>query len=638
MKKQKLAAASLLLALLIPMAATPLVYADSDSEGAPPTEPYVASEPAESSNDDSIPVSDGKAIVKHNDGTFSDEFGTLDEAMKVAVSGETIYLGAGTYCGNTANPTKEGPGAGKSLTFVGAGTGETIWEIRALETPSVPGDGPCDYSFRGSESITFENMTVVGSVYYNEITKTKYNAANATQGLTFINNITLKNCVFNGRADYWGYETTTFENVTFNAPGTEASGIAGIDKTDYSLWTYTGNTYTFTGCTFNSTGKTINVYRHGDPGYDVTVNFESCTVNNTAHKKQAMKINDSTMGSHKYNINISGDNVVNGIDANAITCSRLFGFDADVENTRKTIVKIQGTTVWENGQRAVDHNGNNFSSGSYIIDGNENDSANQYTDGYKDNAFTIKNTTPWVLKDGTNNTYVRAITKTCNYCGDEVYEQEVTTGYCLSYDLNGGTGTEGAYNDTYYSPTGKDTAIVAAAPSRAGYVFTGWQDANSNWYAAGDTVTVDQKNITLTAQWNKLVTVDFDLCGHGGTNVSSQTFVSGSKATEPAALKEDGWVFGGWYTERGCQNLFNFDTAITSDMTLYAKWTRTAVAVPTATPTPTPAPATATTAKTVKTSTIPQTSDAFPIEGLLALLAVGAVGTGAMVYLRKKHH
>lgn len=34
----------------------------------------------------------------------------------------------------------------------------------------------------------------------------------------------------------------------------------------------------------------------------------------------------------------------------------------------------------------------------------------------------------------------------------------------------------------------------------------------------------------------------------------------------------DGYSFGGWYTEAACQNAFDFETAITKDMTLYAKW------------------------------------------------------------------
>ena len=694
MKKKTLAAASLLLALLMPLGATPLaVYADEtqtgisavsedpeekdkdntdenledkdkdktdenledkdkdktnedpegtgntneDPEGEGEAQMRISAvgEAPENGNSIAPTVSAGKAFVASK----NKEYESLDEAMDAAADGDTIYLGAGAYCGNAANPTQAGKGAGKSLTFVGAGTDKTTWQIKA--TIHYNGDGWCDYSFKGSDSITFTDMTVIGSVYPGDTTKT-----DNTQGLTYIQNITLKNCIFNGRADYWGYKTTTFENVIFNAPGTEASGI---DTTDYSLWTLTGKSYTFKNCTFNATGKVINVYTYYSVDKnDVAVNFDSCIVNSTEANKTALNINDLPMTNagkgFKFYVNITGNNTVNGLDADSYTCSRLFSFGGLVGafrgyNSGSTVVKIEGKTVWENRVRTVDHNGNNFATGSYD-NGTGSGSANQYTEGYKDNKFKIINTTDWTLKADTTSTYVRTITKQCQYCYERINEQEEKAGYCLSYDLNGGTGAEGTYNDTYYPPQDSNTATVAAAPSRAGYQFAGWQDADGKQYAAGDAVTVN-RDITLTAQWNKLVTVSFDLCGHGGANISSQTFVSGNKASEPTAPKEDGWVFGGWYTEKGCKYRFSFDSAVTSDITLYAKWDRvtTVVSAPVATPTPSPAPAAAATkTATVKNAAIPQTSDAFPMEGLLALLAVGAVGFGAAGWLRKKHH
>ena len=34
-----------------------------------------------------------------------------------------------------------------------------------------------------------------------------------------------------------------------------------------------------------------------------------------------------------------------------------------------------------------------------------------------------------------------------------------------------------------------------------------------------------------------------------------------------------GYTFGGWYTDSACRNAFNFNTPITKNTTLYAKWT-----------------------------------------------------------------
>lgn len=653
MKKKTLAAASLLLALLMPLGATPLaVYAEGDGEAQ--TGISTVGEAPENGNSIAPTVPDDKAIVASN----NQQYDSLDEAMDAAANGDTIYLGAGVYCGNAANSTQAGKGAGKSLTFVGAGTDKTTWQIKAPAT-KYGGDGWCDYSFKNSDSITFESMTVIGSVYTDNTIQSK-----DTQGLTYINNITLKNCIFNGRADYWGYQTTTFENVIFNAPGTAASGI---DTTDYSLWTLTGKSYTFKNCTFNATGKIINVYTYYSVDKnDVTVNFDSCTVNSTKANKTALSINDSLMTdsgcNHKFYVNIIGNNTIKGLKPDTKTCSRLFGFSNDkiyLYNGKElhydsgaTVVTINGIPVWEKAARIVEHNGNNFDEGTYD-NGTGSGSDNRYTDGYKDGQVykVYGDWSGWTEDANVPHLFhrTRTVNEKCHYCSyDEPLDDETETenAYLLHYDLNGGTPAESAdYSDHYYfKPKDGNTATVAADPSRAGYQFAGWQDAAGNQYAAGNTVTVD-RDITLTAQWNKLVTVSFDLCGHGGANIPSQTFVSGNKASEPTAPKEDGWVFGGWYTEKGCQYRFSFDSAVTSDITLYAKWDRvpTVVSAPVATPTPTPTPspapaAAATKTATVKNAAIPQTSDVFPMEGLLALLAVGAVGFGAAGWLRKKHH
>ena len=340
-----------------------------------------------------VSVSDGKAKVASKGDKV--EYDTLDAAMADAEDGDTIYLGKGTYCGNAEHPTEQNqalafgePGKEKmkSLTFVGAGTGETTWQIRA-DKYYDNGDGWCDYSFDGSDCITFENMTVIGSMHQGNITK-----ADNTQGFVRIQNFTLKNCIFNGRADYWGYETTTFENVTFNAPGTEESGIAGVD---YSLWTWTGTEYTFNNCIFNSAGKVINVYR--EDGRSTIVNFMGCTVNNTSHNKQILNIKDSN---NDYTVNISGINSVSGVDPNRYTCSRLFQVESVGEGKdHYATVKIDGTTVWEKGKMV-----------SHSVD-TTND---KYTDGYKDNAFDIITETDWAQQS--DGSYKREITRVCRYC------------------------------------------------------------------------------------------------------------------------------------------------------------------------------------------------------------------------------
>lgn len=634
MKKKTLAAASLLLALLMPLGATPLaVYAagegttqsetsnvsegsegngnkDENSEGKDNGNTNGGSEADEPESEEKVAATNGvtppsaeelgSRIWNSRSGSF---YNDLELATKEAQSGDTLYLGKGNY--TLYGISSVGTTKGKDLTFVGSGVDVTAWNIGApVPDPDKYGtEYNGDYSFDGAGTVTFENMTLrSGSADY--------------LGFIRANNTAVDNCTINGKTFYWGYTSATFKNTTFNAP-----------SFNYAIWTYSSPEMTFDNCTFNASGKVINVYTdYGAGKHNIIVNFKNCTVNSTFRIKSALNINDSNMGDYKYILNITNANVTAARD-NKFTCSQVFGFgEEDAKNTGRTDVYLDDQLVFADGKQQT----------------------HSYTDGEHDQAYNYTGDwSDWTPTEGDEHLLyrTRTLTKICKYCSySETLpeEREEKREYLLHYDLNGGTGAEGAdYSDRYYfEPEGGNIATVAADPSRTGYVFAGWQDAAGKQYVAGNTVTVDH-DITLTAQWNKLVTVSFDLCGHGGANISSQTFVSGNKASEPTAPKEDGWVFGGWYTEKGCKYRFSFDSAVTSDITLYAKWDRvtTVVSAPVATPTPSPAPAAAATkTATVKNAAIPQTSDAFPMEGLLALLAVGAVGFGAAGWLRKKHH
>lgn len=399
---------------------------------------------------------------------------SLEAAVTAAGDGATITLGEGVYSlGGKQNTQKV---TDKSLTFVGKGPDKTTWQIQAPQT-EYGSDGNCNYSFNGSESITFQDMTLIGSVYPDGTINAK-----DLQGYVRVHNITLKDCVFNGRADYWGYISTTFDNVTFNAPGTAESRIS---KTNYSLWTYTGNTCTFKDCTFNSKGKTINVYRHTDPGYDVTVNFENCTVNSNFSpiariSKTALNINDSYMGSHKFiiNININDPKTITAA-RDITTCSQVFGYGGkeDTNNKGKTDVYLNDEPVWKEGKMLT----------------------HSYTDGEHDKAFTTSYT-EWTRIDARNEW--RDVTTTCDYCHRLLEKhREVASVYRLQYNLNEGDGAENAnYNDAYSRE--KESVTLAAAPTREGYQFAGWLSLKGKLYNAGSELVLTGDEV-FTAYWKK---------------------------------------------------------------------------------------------------------------------------------------
>lgn len=396
---------------------------------------------------------------------------SLEAAVTAAGDGATITLGEGVYSlGGKQNTQKV---TDKSLTFVGKGPDKTTWQIQAPQT-EYGSDGNCNYSFDGSDSITFQDMTLIGSVYPDGTINAK-----DLQGYVRVHNITLKDCVFNGRADYWGYISTTFDNVTFNAPGTAESRIS---KTNYSLWTYTGNTCTFKDCTFNSKGKTINVYRHTDPGYDVTVNFENCTVNSnfaTSAKdsKTALSIGDHTFGSSKYILNIINPHVTAARDK--FTCSQVFGFGGKKDNNSgRTEVYWNNSVepVWKDGKMQT----------------------HSYTDGEHDNAFTTSYS-EWETIDARNEW--RDVTKTCDYCGWSETQKEIASVYRLQYNLNEGVGDENAnYNDAFSHEN--ESVTLAAAPTREGYQFAGWLSLKGKLYKAESELVLTGDEV-FTAQWKK---------------------------------------------------------------------------------------------------------------------------------------
>lgn len=206
---------------------------------------------------------------------------TLEAAVSAAASGDTIVLGEGKF---TLYKKGEELAKGKDLTFVGQGADKTAWGIGAtLPDPAYFGtEYNGDYSFDGSGTITFRDMTLQsGSADY--------------LGFIRADKTVVENCIINGKTFYWGYTSATFKNTTFFCP-----------NGDYALWTYSSPVMTFEGCTFNSSGKTINVYTDYSAGkHDITVNFNNCTVISEAAIpiKNVLNINDSNMGDYKYRIN-----------------------------------------------------------------------------------------------------------------------------------------------------------------------------------------------------------------------------------------------------------------------------------------------------------------------------------------------
>ena len=69
----------------------------------------------------------------------------------------------------------------------------------------------------------------------------------------------------------------------------------------------------------------------------------------------------------------------------------------------------------------------------------------------------------------------------------------------------------------------------------------------------------------------KTFTVTFD--SNGGSAVAEQIITEGENVTEPTPPTKTGYTFAGWYTDNGTfEYKWNFANAVTTNITLYAKW------------------------------------------------------------------
>ena len=146
-----------------------------------------------------------------------------------------------------------------------------------------------------------------------------------------------------------------------------------------------------------------------------------------------------------------------------------------------------------------------------------------------------------------------------------------TDTYTVTLHLNDGTIANGKDVTEYTYGTGA-TLPTADDITRAGHTFEGWyEDENFSGSPVTEISATNTGKKEFYAKWTlNTYTVTFD--SQGGSKVDSQTVSHGGTVTEPTAPTYKGYTFGGWYTEAGCTTEYDFTTAVTESLTLYAKW------------------------------------------------------------------
>lgn len=455
---------TLVFGLLPSIAAAETNTADANATGADSTD---ASLNIESAPRD-VEASFGEIVNIRTSKVYTD----LALAAAEAQSGDRLKLGEGNY--TLYKVASEGHTKGKDLTFEGSGTDKTSWNIGA-EVPDPTYFGTeynGDYSFDGAGSVTFKNMTLrSGSANY--------------LGFIRADKTVVDGCVVNGKTFYWGYQSATFTDTTFNAP-----------NGDYAIWTYSSPIMTFNGCTFNASGKVINVYTDAGAGKNnITVNVSNCTFNSKAFLglyKQALNINDSNMGDYKYVINFTGNNTVTA-ERDKATCTQLFGFGGKSgNNTGRSDVSIDGKLVYSGGKML----------------------SHDYTDGEHEDNFVDQNDYVWEQKaDGW---YCTGHAK-CGYCDwplEETVKAELTTE--TSCTENGKAIYTANFQHKCFAPQTRSDDLDPLGHDWASPVYT-WAKQGDDWYCTAERV-----------------------CNRDASHIEKETVKASYKVAVPATAEKEG--------------------------------------------------------------------------------------------------
>ena len=119
--------------------------------------------------------------------------------------------------------------------------------------------------------------------------------------------------------------------------------------------------------------------------------------------------------------------------------------------------------------------------------------------------------------------------------------------------------TSGVYTlDDEYADTGEKNVTLTTNGEEGCYYFE-------------YTVNPDGTLSVLIIFPNDRRTVTFEMQGHG-TPVEEQRVLYNKTAVKPYVSDVDGYLFAGWYTDAACTKEYDFNTPVTKDITLYAKW------------------------------------------------------------------
>lgn len=351
-------------------------------------------------------------------------------------------------------------------------------------------------------------------------------ATRASYGMEMANNVFENNdlrkgssrvVVFftDGEPGQYGYETSEAgraiaqAHTTKNTHDANVFSVGMFDKKPSTnignFMNYVSSNYPNANATSNWLGKwTITSGNSADTKYYMTV--ENDNLSDVFQTISGSILNPS--------VEADGETVLTD------TLSEYFDFDGvTVENgtvTGVTVKKVayQGSGTWANNGEDITSDVTVHLNGKAVtVSGfdysNKDNVVTDTPSGYKlVVTFNVKPDTSYKDWDASGEYETNKDNATLAKDGEEPFAtvaspKAYVETYQVTYQPGNGTGNE--YADQYY-PNGATTKVKASDTFKApkGYEFDCWKDEDGNTYQAGDPITFDKSNVTLTAQWRKI--------------------------------------------------------------------------------------------------------------------------------------
>ena len=355
-----------------------------------------------------------------------------------------------------------------------------------------------------------------------------------TMGVRFVAVLTVLLTMGIGQA--WAEGTENFEKLT--------------SATDYKSRTWTGVNGQTWSATLARTDQKINgnrglTFSNASSGKTITMKLtdvQKAAGIGTFTFKYKHPYSDSGK-TNTFSISVNGNNYSSGtLSYTSSTATKTITINA-VPNSTSITITITGTA-----RLCVD----DFSWTSYA----------------SNKTVYLKPTSAWdnssakfavyYFNNSTNtNGWSSLMTKVDNKCNNDVYKAEIPSSYTnLIFVRLNSTATGGDWNNKW-----DQTADLTLSGTNNMYTISAH---GSNGGKASGSWSAYKEEVQVTYNFQKT----------GISNITECVVKGQTTANKSYNLL--GWKLDGWYKESACTNQWNFSTTVTSEMTLYAKWSEPA--------------------------------------------------------------